>query len=417
MEVTLNPKNFGGKITAPASKSYLQRAIAIAAFAKGKTKIEGYTSSKDSDAALDIIRQLGAKVETKGSSIEIEAIEDLNTDNLNIHCGESGLGSRMFIPLVSQFSQTISITGEGSLLTRPLDMVENALIQLGKKVKSNNGYLPFEISGKVKNHHLQIDGSETSQLLTGLLILMPLLSKDSVIKVNNLKSKPYIQMTLDILKEFEIEIENRNFKVFKIRGNQKLQARDYKVESDWSGAAFWIVAGAIKGNVEIEGLNPHSSQADKAILDALLMSGVRYFWKDGKILTVEKSELKAFEFDATDCPDLFPPLACLAANANGISKIKGVHRLTHKESNRTQSIISEFGKIGIQIHVVGDEMLIEGKPFNRGGITDSHNDHRIAMAMAIMSLTAQNPITITQAQAVNKSYPKFWADFSRLSHQ
>lgn len=395
----------------PPSKSYLQRAIAIAAMANHAVEIDGYAPSKDADAAIAIVKNMGAEVEIHQQKIIVKG--NFNAANISaIHCGEAGLSARMFAPVVALKEKKTIITGEGSLLKRPMHMVIEALQQLGKSVKSNNGLLPLEISGKLIAQKIKIDASESSQLLTGLLIALPFAAGNSEIEVRHLNSIPYIQMTLDILQQFGINIQHTNYRYFFIEGNQKVQSNNYTVEGDWSGAAFHLVSAAIAGDVELEGLNKNSIQADKAILEALEKAGAKVYWISDNTIKTEKGKLNAFELDATHCPDLFPPLTALAANCNGISKIKGIHRLLHKESNRALSIQSELKKLGINVELKNDEMWIYGGKIS-GGKIYSHNDHRIAMMGAVLALNADAPIEIEAAEAIQKSYPAFFEDFIR----
>ncbi len=394
----------------PPSKSYLQRAIAIAAMANHAVEIDGYAPSNDVDAAIAIAKNMGSEIEIHQQKIIVKG--NFNAANISaIHCGEAGLSARMFAPIVALKEEKVIITGEGSLLHRPMHMIIAALQQLGKTVNSNNGLLPLEISGKLIPQKIKIDASESSQLLTGLLIALPFSKSNSEIEVTQLKSIPYIQMTLDILQQFGINIQHTNYRNFFIEGNQKVQSNNYTVEGDWSGAAFHLVAAAIAGNAELEGLNKNSAQADKAILEALKNAGAKINWISNTSIKTEKEKLNAFDFDATHCPDLFPPLAALAANCNGISKIKGIHRLLHKESNRALSIQSELQKLGINVELKNDEMWIYGGKISEGKIY-SHKDHRIAMMGAVLALNAAAPIEIEAAEAVQKSYPTFFEDFN-----
>lgn len=410
MNQVIYPSAFTGSIKAPPSKSYLQRAIAIAAMANHPVEIDGYAPSKDVDAAIAIAQNLGAELKINQDKIVVKG--NFSVVKISaIHCGEAGLSARMFAPIAALKEEKISITGEGSLLKRPMHMVIDALKKLGKTIISNKGFLPLEISGKLIPQSIQIDASESSQLLTGLLIALPFANGNSEIKIAQLNSIPYIQMTLDILQQFGIKIHNNNFQHFFIEGNQRVKAGNYNVEGDWSGAAFHLVAAAIAGSVSLEGLHKNSAQADKAILQVLEQVGANIYWLNENSLEIQKNKLQAFEFDATHCPDLFPPLAALAANCKGISKIKGVKRLLHKESNRALSIQSELQKLGVNVELKNDEMWIYGGNIS-GGKINSHNDHRIAMMAAVLALNANAPVEIQEAEAIQKSYPAFFDDFS-----
>jgi 3-phosphoshikimate 1-carboxyvinyltransferase len=398
-------------IKAPASKSYLQRALAISALAKGTTVLQNISWCNDAIAAKNIIENLGATIKENNRNLTIIS-DGLNLKALSFSAGESGLSVRMFSPILALSNKEIIFTGEGSLKTRPIQIIDDALSQLAAKIETNNGLLPITIKGPIKSGIIEIDGSLSSQLLTGLLIALPLVEGNSVIKVQNLKSIPYIDMTLSIIKEFGVEIENDDYKIFRIKGNQKYNAANYNIEGDWSAAAFFLVLGAVNGKIIVENLNSNSLQADKEILTVLRKSGAEISIKENTII-VNKKELNAFDFDATNCPDLFPPIVCLAAECKGKSTIKGVLRLIHKESNRARVLKQEFAKIGINITLDGDLMHITGGKL-KSGIINSHNDHRIAMAAGIMNLFTDKNIEIENQYAVNKSYPEFFKDLEKL---
>lgn len=384
----------------------MQRAIAIALLADGETQISNPDFSNDSRAILKVAEKLGAEVRITDDVVSIIGHRDFKGKTLS--AGESGLGIRTFTPIAALFPQTIKLTGEGSLLKRPIDMVEKPLRDLGVDIESHDGYLPLTVSGPLEGGEAEVDGSISSQVLTGLLIALPMAKNDSILKVNKLQSIPYIDMTLDILKDFGANVEHENYENFRIKGAQKYKARNYKIEGDWSGAAFHLVAGATAGNVEVKNLNPKSIQADRAILNALEKAGAKVEVSEESI-KVANAPLKAFDFDATHCPDLFPPLVVLAAACRGETRITGVTRLYHKESNRALVLQKEMGKLGIEIQLDEDVMKIKGGKIS-GGKIHSNNDHRIAMAGAIAALQADGPVEIEHAEAINKSYPLFFED-------
>jgi 3-phosphoshikimate 1-carboxyvinyltransferase len=293
-----------------------------------------------------------------------------------------------------------------------MQMIEEALKQLGVKCTSTGGFLPLSIQGPIKGGNCEIDGSVSSQLLTGLLMALPLASGDSKIKVRNLKSKPYIDMTIQILKSFGITVNNEGYELFLVPGKQKYKPHDYTVEGDWSGGAFLLVAGAINGDLTVEGLRTDSMQSDIAVMDALRKAGARMRTSESGI-EISRSELKAFDFDATESPDLFPPLVALASYCTGISTIKGVSRLIYKESDRAAVLKEEFGKMNIKIGIRDDIMSVEGgKP--AAARVESHEDHRIAMAVAVAALGASGRVSIRDSQCVAKSYPGFFSDLKHL---
>ncbi len=411
MNRSVEPSFVKGDITAPPSKSMTQRAIAAALLANGTSVVTNPSGCDDSLAAMSIATGLGADIIPGEKSLQITGSGKLRSTHLN--CGESGLAIRMFSPIAALYGEEIIITGTGSLRKRPMSMITDALDQLGVNCKSTDGHLPLTIRGPVRGGNIEIDGSVSSQLLTGLLMALPVAEKDSAIRVRNLKSKPYIDMTIGILGKFGIRVHNDNYASFLVAGNQKYLPVNYEVEGDWSGGAFLLVAAAINGNLSIYGLEPLSSQSDKSILNALEMAGASMIIRPGKI-DISKSALRAFEFDATESPDLFPPLVALASHSVGTSAIKGVSRLGYKESDRAAALQQEFGKMNIKTEIKGDLMFITGGTV-RGAVVDSHGDHRIAMAAAVAALASTGRVVITGAEAVAKSYPGFFDDLCSIS--
>jgi 3-phosphoshikimate 1-carboxyvinyltransferase len=410
MERAVEPSFIKGQVKAPPSKSMTQRAIAAAMLADGESSIKNPSYCDDCLAAMSIAVGLGAKVEPGIYEMKITGCRGLREKKLN--CGESGLAIRMFSPIAALYPEEITISGAGSLKNRPMSMINEALEQFGVNCSTTGGFLPLTIKGPLKGGNCEIDGSMSSQLLTGLLMALPAATRNSVVKVMDLKSKPYIDMTISILKDFGIEITNENYKVFKIRGKQKFIAGEYEVEGDWSGGAFLLVAGAIRGNIEVLGLKPDSKQSDRAILEALKMAGAEINMHDSKI-SISKSSLKSFDFDAKESPDLFPPLVALAAYCSGISRIKGTSRLVYKESNRASVLSEEFGKLNIRVEEKDDSLLVTGGEV-AGSRVASHDDHRIAMAEAVAALGAKGIVYIKDSHCIAKSYPDFFNDLGRL---
>ncbi len=420
MQVTIQPSNVKGTITAPTSKSAMQRACAAALLKGGKTVLHNPGSSADDQAALDIIQQLGATVVHADGTTIIESAGVKPVANA-IHCGESGLSVRMFTSIAALSSQPVTITGSGSLVKRPLSFFNEVLPQLDVRVTSNNGLLPLQVQGPLQPRTITVDGSLSSQFLTGLLFAFAAANASEVsIKVDNLNSKPYIDLTLQIMEDFGLKTPiNTNYQEFYFGRQAPSQFANesihYSVEGDWSGGAFLLVAGAVAGDVVVRGLDVFSTQADKAILQALMQAGAAISIEE-KQISVKESPLKAFHFNATDCPDLFPPLVALASFCEGTTAIEGVHRLTHKESNRALTLQEEFGKLGVEVVLQDDLMLIKGGGTIKGARVHSHHDHRIAMACAVAALKADAVTMVDGAEAVNKSYPDFWNHLSQLQH-
>ena len=415
MIVTIQPSIPKGDIKAPTSKSSMQRACAAALLVKGKTVIRHPGRSNDDKAAMEVIQKLGAVVEDRGEELVVTS-EGVRPVAPEINCGESGLGIRMFTPLAALSNREITISGTGSLVTRPMHFFDEIFPQLGIAIRSNQGKLPLHIQGPLRPATITVDGSLSSQFLTGLLMAYAAAgASDVTINVTNLKSKPYIDLTLQVMKHFGWEVENRNYEQFYFHQPAEGKGSTYTVEGDWSGAAFLLVTGAVAGTITVKGLDVQSTQADKAILQALMQTGAALSIRDEEIEIGPRpgGALQPFVFDATECPDLFPPLVALAAYCDGATAIKGVNRLTHKESNRALTLQEEFGKMGIEIQLQDDDMIIRGGTGVQGAQVHSHHDHRIAMACAVAALKAQGPMVIEDAEAVNKSYPDF---FDHLRH-
>jgi 3-phosphoshikimate 1-carboxyvinyltransferase len=417
MNVTIQPSQLSGTIHAAASKSSMQRACAAALLTVGETVLVNPGKSNDDLAAIDVIQKLGAAIETGADGNLVIRSAGIRPKNKEVNCGESGLGIRMFTPITALSAEPITLTGTGSLLTRPMDFFDEILPRLGVKVKSQNGKLPLEIQGPLLPANIEVDGSLSSQFLTGLLMAYGAAGADKVtITVKELKSKPYIDLTLQVMKHFGWEVENDNYERFSfaVSEDPKSKSQKYTVEGDWSGAAFLLVAGAIAGPLAVKGLDVFSTQADKAVLQALMDCGCQLSIEPDKIDIGPMPSLKAFHFNANDCPDLFPPLVALAAYCDGTSVIEGVKRLTHKESNRALTLQEEFAKLGIEITLQDDLMLVKGGTLLKGAATHSHHDHRIAMACAVAGLRASGEVTIEEAEAINKSYPDFYEHLVKL---
>lgn len=419
MQVSISPSTVQGTVTAPASKSAMQRACAAALVKSGTTVLHNPGISDDDRAALDIIQQLGASVNNEGATVVINS-NGVSPVATEISCGESGLSSRMFTSVAAVSPSPITVTGSGSLAKRPFSFFTDVLPQLGVECSSNGGQLPLHIRGPLQPKSIEIDGSLSSQFLTGLLLAYAAAgANDVTIHVRNLNSKPYIDLTLQVMKDFGLPTpRNNNYQSFHFSDSPVHQTTHeplhYAVEGDWSGGAFLLVAGAIAGDLVVKGLDVFSSQADKAVLQPLMQSGVSISIEE-KEIRVRKSKLNAFHFNATDCPDLFPPLVALAAYCHGKSVIEGVHRLAHKESNRALTLQEEFARMGVTIDLQDDLMIITGGEGVKGAQVHSRHDHRIAMACAVAALSADGDTIIDEAEAVNKSYPQFWQHLQQVN--
>jgi 3-phosphoshikimate 1-carboxyvinyltransferase len=427
MQATIQPSLLKGIIQAPASKSSMQRACAAALVSGRKSIIKNPGHSNDDKAALEILKALGCEVIIDNGELIIDSSNLLLSSDIGhrpspliVNCGESGLGIRMFAPILALSKNQITINGEGSLLNRPMDFFDEVLPQLSVEIISNNGKLPLKIKGPLQPKNIEIDGSLSSQFLTGLLFAYSASDAKNVsIKVDNLKSKPYIDLTLKVMRDFGLWIpDNKDYNEFYFSQttNHKPQTTNYTVEGDWSGGAFLLVAGAIAGNITVKGLDINSTQADKKIIEALKDCGSKIFINNDEILISPSGDgrFRGFYFDATDCPDLFPPLVVLAAYCKGETIIKGASRLTHKESNRALTLQEEFAKMGVEIKLQKDEMIIKGTGKIKGATVHSRHDHRIAMACAVAALKADGETNIEDAEAISKSYPDFYEHLKLL---
>jgi len=390
----------------------MQRAVAIGTLAEGSTEILSPSLCDDGLAALRVAEALGAKVERSKTAIRLTPRAHELSPSLD--CGEAGLSIRMFSAVAALHAKELTLTASGSLTKRPIHIVSEALSQFGVSVKTNEGYPPISILGPIRGGKAVIDGSLSSQLLTGLLIALPLAKEDSELSVKELKSRPYIDLTLELVRMFGGEIQHdSNYSSFFIPGGQSYRGQSYRVEGDWSGASCVLVAGAIAGELTLSNLRADSEQADIRILEALRLAGAQIKIEQDSV-SVKKHALAAFEFDATDCPDLFPAIVALASSCAGKSRIRGVKRLRHKESDRGLVLSTEFNALGGSVSIIEDEMQVEGRVL-QGGEAHSHSDHRIAMALAVAALNSKEGIGIDDPDCVNKSYPNFYNDLESIT--
>lgn len=404
-----------GEVIPPCSKSYAQRALAAALLASGRTTLRGIELCRDTRSAIEAIRTLGARVEIKDdNTLIIDGGLKPAANGLNV--GESGLAARLFTPIAALCDRAMIIEGEGTLRHRPMAMMVEPLRALGVEVRDGGGRLPIEVHGPIKGGRVVVDGSISSQFITGLLIALPAAKSDTTIEVRDAVSTPYIDMTLETLERFGVEIMHNegDYSEFYVEGNQELKPVDYTIESDWSAAAFIMVAAAIAGEVTVRNISTLSRQADTLVCRALERAGASIIIEEGAI-TVAHRPLEAFTFDATNSPDLFPALVALAAAADGVSTIRGIERLRGKESDRGEVLREEYRKLGIEIELDYAENIMRvvgGKP--HAAEVDSHDDHRIAMSLAITALRIEDEVEIRNRECVAKSYPSFFDDLEML---
>jgi len=400
-----------GVIKTPPSKSYMQRVLAISVFNKGDLYIENPTLCDDALKAIDLVTDLGVKIKKTGNSVFVKS--NTGSKEKVLDCGESGLCMRMFTPIAATFNKYFIIKGEGSLLRRPVGMLEEPLKNLGAFFKTKKGFPPVEVKGPIKGGNIVLDCSISSQPLTGFLISLPVINSDTNLLVKNLKSSSYIQITLDVLDKFGVNINyDNNFKKFSIPGNQTYKKEKYKIEGDWSGAAFLLIAGAIGGKVKIADIKYPSSQPDSEIIEILKQVGAKVKVEKESIF-VERGELRPFDINIDEFPDLFPPLSSLACFCDGVSTIYGISRLKYKESSRAEVIFDILKKVGIKTDMTENRIKIRGGKI-KNTVLNSYGDHRIAMANAILGLGTKKGIKIKNWKVVSKSYPAFFNDLKSI---
>ena len=434
-------------VAIPSSKSFAQRAIIAAALADGVSHLSGYTPCGDNEAAVSVARDLGAEVNANGSGLEIRGIAaspgciDINA----LHTGESGLLTRLMIPLLPMISKSpVRITGEKTLLDRPLKGAEEMMSAFGVNMENESGdcRIPLTVTGPLHSGQAEISGRYGSQLISGLLMALPLADKYSKVTVREPKSIPYMFITLDVMKKFGVRVGNemmgdREFvesggdwslcseMLFKVKGGQRYKAADFAIEGDWSSAANFLVAGALFGKVEISGLDTASLQADLSIMDILMEAGASLSQTGDHLgpVTVQRAPLTAFDVDASNCPDLFPIISVLAAFCQGTSHISGTDRLAHKESDIGQAILDMLLKMGVNASIEKNTLIIEGHSLAsrllegnllKGGRYTSSHDHRMAMALKVAEMGADGPVEIDDTACVAKSFPTFFDLYSSL---
>lgn len=412
MDITLLPGRVTGALTPPCSKSYAQRALAASLLSAETSILHNIEFCDDTRSALRCIEALGARIgQPDVHTLSIHGGLHPQSDTLSV--GESGLTTRLFTPIAALCDTPIRIEGSGTLLHRPMDMLTEALQRLGASATDCNGRLPLEVHGPLRGGMAEVDGSVSSQFVTGLLLALPLAREDSTLHIRNAVSVPYIEMTVDTAARFGVEICHNDYSEFYIPGNQRYRATDFIIEGDWSAAAMLLVAGATAGQVTVDNISMLSRQADTAICEALVRAGAAVI-DEPHAITAAHRPLRAFEFDATHCPDLFPALAALAASCEGESIILGTSRLRHKECDRAEAIREEYGKLGIRVDLTEeDTMRIRGGRLRGGGVR-SHDDHRMAMSLAVAALRAEAPVEIAGAECVAKSYPRFFEELKKI---
>lgn len=384
MNVTILPGTLKGAVTPPSSKSQTHRAVLALMLAQGEGKLSNLAVSQDIQATQDCVAALKSGQPAQADGLPL------------LDCGESGSTLRFLIPVALAVRGGGRFTGRGRLMERP----QGPYIRLfeEKGILWNQEGTCLTVAGQLEPGVYALPGNVSSQFITGLLYALPLLPGDSrIVLTTPLESRGYVDMTLDMLRRFDIKVEEQE-DGFLVPGNQTYQARDLTLEADWSGAAFWYAANFLGAQVDIQGLNPDSVQGDRQI-------GTLY-WKLARPGDVD--------IDLSQCPDLAPPLAAMAAVRKGTTCFVHAGRLRMKESDRLETIARTLNALGAKAQVGEDTLSLEGVDHLEGGTVDGCNDHRIAMMAAVAAVACKEPVTILGAECVKKSYPRFWEDYTAL---
>jgi 3-phosphoshikimate 1-carboxyvinyltransferase len=413
MEAIIEKSNIKGNVIIPSSKSYTHRALICAALANGKSKISSPLISDDTEATISVLRKLGIEIKVNEDSIEIDGGK-FREPKEDLFCGESGTTMRLMTAICSSIEGRCKLTGGQSLSNRPMKTLVDGLKQLGVNCYCNDQLPPVIVEGGLEGGVVEIPGNISSQFISGLLLVAPLAKQDVTIKLTTeLESKSYVLMTIETQRVFGINvIISEDFRKFYVK-KQDYKTNSFKVEGDWSSASFLLASGVFSGQVEIENLNIKSLQADREIMKILEKMKAMIKIENDFIIS-EKSELYSIEFDVSDHPDIFPILCVLSANAKNKSIITGVRRLKIKESNRVEAMKEGLIRMGINFIESNGKIMIEGGT-PKGAIIDSKNDHRIAMAFAVLGLVAKGETIITNAECVSKSFPDFWDVMKKIN--
>lgn len=409
-DIQIEKSSLNGKISLPGSKSHIQRILIAASMAHEPTLIKGVDYAEDIQAAQDIVKALGASVSESDSDIFLTPNFQMATPVLD--CRESGFCARVFPSIASLTGKSFQLTGRGSLLERQIYADFLQLEQCGVNVEYEGNGIPAQFSRMLRGGDYTIYANRGSQLLSGLLFALPVCAKDSRIDIPELVSKAYIDLSIDVMYRFGVKVKNREYSQFIIPGGQTYESPGtIEAEADWSSAAVWIVAAALCGKVTLDNLNPYSRQADRCILQILSAAAVPYTFENG-VLQVGAATPKAFDTDIRHCPDLFAAIVPLALAANGTSRIHGIDRLTNKESDRLQAILTEYHRMGAKTHTEGNVLVLESTPLEFAEV-NAHNDHRMVMSLIVAGL-ANKGVKISGVEAIRKSYPGFFDDLKSI---
>ncbi len=395
--VIIRPSVLSGKVLVPPSKSAAHRAVICSALAGSPILFpEGEILSDDILATARAMEKLMAY---RGGTLPID-------------CGESGSTLRFLIPIAAALGIPAKFIGRGRLPERPIGIYLDCLPRHGVTCKTAGG-LPLTVTGQLIPGVYALPGNVSSQFITGLMLALPLLNGDSELTLTTeLESAGYVDMTVSVLNDFGVTVEKTK-SGWHIPGSQSYRPREYRVERDWSQAAFFLAAGALGGRIELEGLNPNSCQGDRAAEQLFRAFGAKVEWQ-GSLLVISPGRLDGMEIDAAQIPDLVPVLAATAALCKGKTRIFNAQRLKIKESDRLKAMTEGLTQLGGRVSQTDDGLLIEGVEALQGGKADGYNDHRIVMALAVAAIKAQDCVTVTDAQSIRKSYPDFFKNYNTL---
>lgn len=415
----IDPSKLKGEVKIPPSKSMAHRAVICGALSSGNCIIENIDYSEDIIATIEAMRTLGAVITKYDDYIEVEGIfkEGSKRELLRtIDCNESGSTLRFLVPISLLFDGMTRFIGKGNLGKRPLTTYYNIFDKQKINYINENGNLNLLVDGVLKSGEFEVEGNVSSQFITGLIFALPLLDGDSkIIITTEMESKGYIDLTLSAMKDFGVEIVNNDYKEFIIRGNQSYKPRNYRVEGDYSQAAFFLAANALGSEVVLKDLDLNSLQGDKEVIEILERMNVEITSSKDGVTGNVKSDLVSTVIDGSQCPDIIPVLAVVSALSKGTTKIINSSRLRIKECDRLKAITKELSKLGAKIEETEDGLIIEGRERFLGGVELwSWNDHRIAMSLAIAGTRCEKPIILNNFECVAKSYPKFFEDYMKL---
>lgn len=423
-KIRVFPGKLQGLVQAPSSKSMGHREIICAGLACGTSIIDNISMSKDIEATMRCLRAINVAVdEVPGMFAGRRALQISGTGHPmaaadSVDCGESGSTLRFFLPLGANLNCPLTFIGHGKLVSRPLQAYYDIFDKQFIQYFNDNGKLPLTVNGKLQPGIFKLPGDVSSQFVSGLLFVLPLLNGDSVIEITSpLESSAYVDMTISCLAKFGVKVENENgrHRRYLVPGKQRYQALDSRVEGDWSQAAFWTVGGSLGAKITCAGMDFNSLQGDKAVLEIMQRMGA-LVEKNADSVTVSGGVTKATMIDAANCPDIIPVLTVLAAVSEGTTKIINAARLRIKECDRLAAMTSELNKMGADVTEEAEGLTIVGKPQGlRGGVeVDAWNDHRIAMSLAIAAQKCAQPIILAGSDSVAKSYPDFWEDYKSV---